>query len=373
MIYLDNAATTRKKPQSVIDAFNYYLTEVGSSPGRGSYSIGIQASRMLYQARMTVSNFFGLRDPNTVFTKNSTEAINLFFRGFLKRGDHVVISPYEHNAVLRPLESMRNEGIIDYSIIASEDLMENDATIIRKYFRDNTSLIAMTLASNITGRIVYNSSLFLAAKQRGVSSFLDASQGAGVIRVNMEKNGIDFLAFTAHKDLKGLPGVGGLCSVEKLSFAPLIQGGTGILGHYKTNPDIYPDGYEAGTLNMPGIWALKAAIEYTLANHDENLKKEKSVIQYLERNLSEMERITVYDRDVERIGTLGFNVDGYAANDIVKILDDHGICTRGGIHCAILTHEMLGTTDTGIVRVSISENNNIDEIDELIRVLKDVK
>ena len=372
MIYFDNAATTRIKPKQVLDAFNYFLTEIGASPGRGSYSLGIQASRMLFQARMTVAGFFGLKDPNTVFTKNSTEAINLFLRGFLKKGDHVVISPYEHNAVLRPLESMKIEGIIDYSVIEAEDLNNID-NVVSKYFRPETRLLAMTLASNITGRVVYNPHLFKLAKENGVSTFLDASQGAGVIRIDMIEDNVDFLAFTAHKDLKGLPGVGGICSVNQLDFPPLIQGGTGILGHYKTNPEVYPEGYEAGTLNMPAIWAFKAAVEYTNAHCQENRQKENRMIQYLLQELNKLEKITIYDRDVERIGTLGFNVQGYAANEIVKLLDENSICVRGGIHCAILTHEMLGTTNTGIVRVSLSENNSIDEVDKLVQVIKDVK
>ena len=130
MIYFDNAATTRYKPKEVLDAYNFYLCEVGVSPGRGSYSLGIQASRMLYQSRSAVATFFGLDEPNTVFTKNSTEAINLFFNGFLKNGDHVVISPYEHNAVLRPLENLRRNGVIDYSVISRDDLLLNPKQII---------------------------------------------------------------------------------------------------------------------------------------------------------------------------------------------------------------------------------------------------
>ena len=156
MIYFDNAATTKYKPKEVLDAFAYYVTEIGVSPGRGSYSIGIEASRMLFKSRMTVAKYFGLDEPNVVFTKNSTEAINLFFRGYLKKGDHVVISPYEHNAVLRPLEAMQREGMIEYSVIERNDIEESSDFIVKKYFRSNTRLIALTLASNLTGRIIIN-------------------------------------------------------------------------------------------------------------------------------------------------------------------------------------------------------------------------
>ena len=141
MIYFDNAATTKEKPKCVLDAFNQYVSEIGVSPGRGSYSVGVEASRMLYRSRMTVASFFGLNDPNVVFTKNSTEAINMFFRGYLNSGDHVIISSYEHNAVVRPLEKMREEGIIEYSIISREDLALDSKELLKKYVKKNTRLL----------------------------------------------------------------------------------------------------------------------------------------------------------------------------------------------------------------------------------------
>lgn len=372
MIYLDNAATTRIKPQEVIDAFFKYVTEIGVSPGRGSYSLGIEASRMLYKSRMALAEYFGINEPNVVFTKNSTEAINLFFRGYLKKGDHVVISSYEHNAVLRPLEEMKIEGLIEYSVVDRDDLDKNTDYLINKYIKNNTKLLAFTLASNLTGRIVFRRDLFCAVSQRGIKSFVDASQGAGKIRLDMIKDNIDYLAFTGHKDLHGFPGVGGLCSREELSIKPLIQGGTGVLGHEKVNPSVYPEAYEAGTLNMPAIWALKEAVEYTVTNFDENMKKEAELTNYLMNKLSEIKSITVYDKECERVSTIGFNVEGYSSNEVVQRLDKAGICTRGGIHCAILAHEALRTTDTGVVRVSLSDVNTVEEIDVLINVLKEI-
>ncbi len=372
MIYFDNAATTKYKPQEVMDAYVYYVTEIGVSPGRGSYSLGIEASRMLYKSRMTVAKYFGLMEANVVFTKNSTEAINLFFRGYLNKGDHVVISPYEHNAVLRPLEAMCQEGEIEYSVIDRKDLEEAPEHIIKKYFKSNTRLIVLTLASNLTGRIIFNKAIFQAASEFGVETFVDASQGAGKVRLDMINDRIDYLAFTGHKDLKGLPGVGGLCSMKELSFKPLIQGGTGVLGHEKVNPSVYPEGYEAGTINMPAIWALKTAIDYTSENFDSGKEYETKLTSYLIDYLKGIEDIAIYDEEYDRVSTVGFNVKGYSSNEIVQKLDKKGICTRGGIHCAILTHEALNTTNTGVVRVSFCENNTVEEIDVLIETLKEI-
>lgn len=204
MIYFDNAATTKYKPQDVIDAFMDFVTQIGVSPGRGSYGLGIKASRMLYKSRMTVAKYFGLEEPNVVFTKNSTEAINLFFCGYLKRGDHVVISAYEHNAVLRPLEVMRRKGIIEYSVVDRNDINKSPEYLIAKYFKSNTKLIAFTLASNLTGRVVFNRELFRAASEIGVDGFVDASQGAGKIRLDMIKDSIKYTSYGGIARLEGI-------------------------------------------------------------------------------------------------------------------------------------------------------------------------
>lgn len=373
MIYFDNAATTKYKPDEVYDAVNFYLREIGVSPGRGSYSIGIEASRMLYKARCTVGKYFGMSKPDkVVFTKNSTEAMNLFLNGFLRRGDHVIISCYEHNAVLRPIQNLKNLGIIDYSIIQRDDLMLPAEIIFKKYARSNTRLLAMTLASNLTGRIIFREDLYHLFKDNGVVTFLDSSQGAGKIPLCMKSQAIDFLAFTGHKDLMALPGVGGLCCESKEHFNPLIQGGTGIHGENYTNPDVFPEGYEAGTLNMPSIWGLHAAIEY-IVNHQKELQcTEHALLHYLMEQLRNLDNVIVYDQSVDRISTCSINIKGLTSDNLVSLLDDHGICVRGGIHCAILAHEAIETVSTGAVRISLSHYNTKEEIAELIKVLKEV-
>lgn len=366
MIYLDNAATTRKKPSVVLKAYENYIIEIGTSPGRGSYSLGIQASRMLYQSRKTIGKYFGLNKPtNVVFTKNSTEAINMFLNGFLKKGDHVLISCYEHNAVLRPIQNLKNNGIIEYDILPYE-VFEHPENL-KEYIKDNTKLFAITLASNLTGEIVFNCSFAKKAKElTNASIFVDASQGGGKGLINMSTDGIDFLAFTGHKDLLGLPGTGGLCSVNELNFKPLIQGGTGIHGENFVNPDIYPDAYEAGTINMPAIWALKNSVEYIQNNQNVINSKEKDLLEYAIKNLSNINSVVIYNKNAKRVPTFCFNIIGKPSSDVVKELDDYGVCVRGGIHCAILAHTYLGTVKTGAVRVSLNSYNTFKEIDEFI-------
>lgn len=374
MIYLDNAATTRNKPECVYDAFNQYVREIAVSPGRGSYSLGIEASRMLYQSRKTVGSFFGLaKNTNVVFTKNSTEAINLFFRGYLTQGDHVVITTYEHNAVLRPICEMQEEGIITYSIIGREDLEGDPEYIYAKYCTESTKVFATTLASNLTGRIILNRELMRFLHDKNITTFVDASQGAGKLRIDMQSDNIDYLAFTGHKDLMGLPGVGGLCCTNEKRVKPLIQGGTGLRGDSYTNPDVFPEGLEAGTLNMPAIWSLKNAIDYLNDNWDEIQDKDIKLKNYLIKRLSELDRISILDRNKERVSTVGILLDEINSDKVVEYLDNNEICVRGGIHCAILAHEALNTVKTGAVRISLGFFNTERDIDILVESLKKIR
>ena len=327
---------------------------------------------MLYQSRKTVGSYFGLKKPSdVVFTKNSTEAINLFFNSVLEDGDHVIISSYEHNAVLRPLHSMKEKGIIDYSVIDSNDLEKSPEYLLDKYCKKNTKVIAMTLASNLTGRVIFKKELYKLAKEKGLITFIDSSQGAGKLKLNMVDNHIDFLAFTGHKDLMAFPGVGGLCCSDKNLIKPLIQGGTGVLGDSYVNPDVFPEGLEAGTLNMPSIWSLKCSIDYITNNFEYICRTEKENTDYLVNELKKNNNIIIYDADVERVSTVGINIKNMSSEQVVKCLDENDICVRGGIHCAILAHETLGTVDRGVVRISLNYLNSIEEIDRFLNVLKE--
>lgn len=373
MIYFDNAATTKYKPESVYEAANFYLREMGVSPGRGSYGLGIEASRMLYKSRCLVGKYFGMSRPDkVVFTKNSTEAINLFLNGFLHQGDHVVISCYEHNAVLRPIQKLKEQGIIDYSIIQRDDLILSAEDLYQKYAKANTRLLALTLASNLTGRIVFRDDIYGFFHDKGVTTFVDSSQGAGKIRLSMKDQKIDFLAFTGHKDLMAIPGVGGLCCESAEHLEPFVQGGTGIHGEEYTNPDIFPEGYEAGTLNMPAIWSIHASIDYLNEHFYEISETEKRLMAHLMDGLKRIETVTVYDEEFLRVSTCSINVNGMASDKLVALLDKNGVCVRGGIHCAIIAHEAIGTVSTGTVRLSLNYMNTEQEIDAVLNILRNV-
>lgn len=372
MIYFDNAATSRPKPEVTYEAFHFYMREIGTSPGRGSYGLAIQASRMLYQSRKTLAAFFGADDPaNVVFTKNSTEAINLLFRGFLSSNDHVLISPFEHNAVLRPLHHLKEQGIVSYTVLP-EEVCGSDEPKLEDYITPNTKMIALTLASNLTGQLVFRRKLAETAHRHNLFVFVDASQGGGKHLLNMRTDNIDALAFTGHKDLLAMPGVGGLITANPLRIPPLIQGGTGIRGESYTNPEAYPDSYEAGTLNMPAIWSLKCSTEYILEHQDELRRQETFLLSRLIEGLRSIDRVMLYKADHTRVPTLCFNIKNMRSSDVVRYLDRHGICVRGGMHCAILAHKTIGTVETGAVRVSINSFNTVEEVDKFICVIGEI-
>ena len=373
MVYFDNAATTKNKPQEVYDAAFEYMKEVGVSPGRGSYQLGIEASRRLYRTRCCVGRFFGLSESDRViFTKNSTEAINLLFNGLLRDGDHVLISCLEHNAVLRPLETLKRAGRIAYSIVRLEDLELSPEKIFQKYATDKTRLVGFTLASNLTGRVVFRADVFKYFKDKGINTFVDASQGGGKLQLSMKEQGIDYLAFTGHKDLLAIPGVGGLCCENRELPKPLIQGGTGIHGEEFVNPDIFPEGYEAGTLNMPAIYSLNASLKYIERERVAITRRETELITMLLSELDRLAAVTVYDRYVERVSTFCFNLKGIPSDQVVAFLDKKGICVRGGIHCAILAHEAMNTVQTGAIRVSLNYQNSEEEVHLFSEAIKEL-
>lgn len=373
VIYFDNAATTRKKPNAVYDAFNNYIKEIGTSPGRGSHLLAVEASRCLYKSRKVVSNYFGCPSTNNViFTKNATEASNLFLRGFLKEGDHVLISPMEHNAIFRPIHRLKEEGRIDYDILPIEIFKDLNANNLDLYIKKNTKLCIFSLASNVTGEILYSSRIIEDLNSRDIKVLLDTAQGAGRVSLNMVDDNIDFLIFTGHKDLYGLPGIGGLCSLKELDIEPLVQGGTGVHSETFTNPDIVPEKYEAGTLNMPSIWSLKAGIEYIEKNKKEIIDKEKELYLICLEELKKLPNIILYGNgNVDKnLPIISFNVDGIDCQKVSYYLSENNICVRSGHHCNILAHTNLGTKNTGVVRISLDYHNLFEEIEKFINVIK---
>ena len=375
MIYLDNAATSRRKPQEVIDAVVFAMTSLGNA-GRGTTEAALDAARTIYGARDKIAGFFGVKNPKqVVFTANSTESLNIAIHGLIKPGDHVISSVMEHNSVLRPLYE-REEAGAELTLIECDEkgrLLTDD---IEGNIRDNTRAIVLTHGSNLTGNVNDIEAVGRIAKAHGLLFIVDASQTAGVLPIDVEKMNIDVLCFTGHKSLLGPQGTGGMCVREGLEIEPLKRGGSGVDTYNRRHPSEMPTALEAGTLNGHGIAGLSAAIDFIeKTGIDEIREKEQSLMKRFVEGVRDIPGVKLYgDFDAEvRCPVVALNIGNADSSEISDILSmDYDIATRPGAHCAPEMHESLGTVEQGAVRFSMSYFNTGEEIDAAIRAVREI-
>ncbi len=377
MIYFDNAATTWQKPEKVYDRVDDVLRNKSGNPSRGSHKISLEASRIIFKTRSKLAEFFNAEDSSQIaFTKNATEGTNLIFKGLLKKGDEVIISSLEHNAVFRPLNRLEEEGIIDLNIVDTEQGSKEFLTSVEEAVTPETKLIAVTHASNVTGNILPIRRLGEIAEAEGVYFLVDAAQTAGVLPIDVVKDNIDFLTFTGHKALFGPQGVGGLYFNPEAEFTPLLEGGTGGDSKSNLNPDIMPDKYEAGTLNTPAIAGLGAGLEFIEEEGLEKIRQHESeLVSKLEVGLDKLEGIEILTSQIssERVGVTSFRAEEVNPAEMGQLLDrNYDIAVRTGIHCAPLAHKSIGSYDTETVRVSFSYFNKLPEVDRFLTALKEI-
>ena len=369
MIYLDNAATTLKKPPCVIDAVVQAMNSMGNA-ARGAHSSSLTASRVVYDARCKIAGLFGCRQSeNVVFTCNSTEALNIALNGVFQPGDHVITTDLEHNSVLRPLYRLEKQGVITLSFVPADSQGRPDYAAFAGLIRPNTRAIVCTHASNLTGNMIDIAAVGKIAREHKLLFIVDASQTAGAVPIDMESMHIDILCFTGHKGLMAPQGTGGLCIREGVEIRPFKVGGSGIHSYDQKQPSPYPTRLEAGTLNSHGIAGLSAALDYIAEIGVETIqKKEYTLMRRFYDGVSKMEGVTVYgDFAGERTAVVALNIRDYDSGAVSDALyEEYGIATRPGAHCAPRMHRALGTTDRGAVRFSFSWFNTEEEIDRAI-------
>ncbi len=371
---MDNAATSYPKPESVylaVDHFNRYL---GGSPGRGSHQQTLQAGSILLHARETLAHLFNIDDGTRIaFTLNVTEAINTGLKGLLNPGDHVITTSMEHNAVARPLTVISRMGVEWTAVQAASD-GTLDAEKIREAIRDNTRLICVLHASNLTGGIMPISAVGKIARERGIVFMVDSSQTAGVLKVDVEEQNIDVLAFTGHKGLLGPQGTGGLYIRPGLEIRPLKEGGTGSMSEFLEQPNFMPDHLESGTPNTPGIAGLLAGAEFILkTGRDKIQQHENELIAMLIEGMKEINGVILYGPadSTKQVAVLPFNIKGMDCGDVSMQLDyEFGITTRSGLHCAPLAHQTLGTLRMGACRLSPGFFNTEADIKRVLEAVR---
>ena len=390
-IYLDNASTTFPKPPEVAEAVYEYMTGVGSNIGRGGYASAYAAEEAVFNMRQLLCDFFGGEDAkNVVFTKNVTEALNVIIRGLLEKGEHVLVSAMEHNAVMRPLQLLGREleageeapaAEISFSRIPCDKEGNLQLEALPKLVQQRTKAVIMTHASNVCGTLLPIDKVGDFCKQRGLLFIVDSAQSAGVFPINMQQLHIDALAFTGHKGLLGPQGIGGFVLREHMvkRLAPFIVGGTGSLSHTESTPRFMPDKFEAGTLNLPGIMGLATGVRWLNQRGLASLRAhELALTEQLLTGLLDLEqqgllRIVGRRDIVQRTSVVSIAATKQDLAVVAhRLNEEYGIATRVGLHCAPNAHKTLQTYPTGTLRFSMGWHNNEEDIVAALKALREV-
>ena len=377
LIYLDHAATSHPKPESVIQAMAAFMRDVGGNPGRSGHRLSIEAGRVVFEAREKIAALFGVSDSSrVVFGPNATEAINLGLKGLLRRGDHVITSSMEHNSVMRALRALEREGV-ELTVIPCSGEGFLDPAEVEKGIRKNSRMVVLNHASNVVGTLLPLEPVGEICRNHGILFMVDAAQTAGVISIAMEEENIDLLAFTGHKSLFGPQGTGGLVigrRVDEKTLQPLKRGGTGSRSELEEQPNFLPDLCESGTPNAVGLAGLRAGLDFILGAGIEKIRiHEKNLTTRLIQGLLEIPGAIVYGpNDAEKqCATVSFNLEKWEPSDLSFRLDEEfGILTRVGLHCAPSAHRTIGTFPNGTVRVSMGYRNTEEEITEALHAIE---
>ncbi len=372
-IYLDNAATSYPKPESVYRAVENILRNVGANPGRGGHMMALEAGRVVFETRETVADFFNIADSaRIVFAANATEAINTGLVGLLNPGDRVVTSTMEHNAVTRPLRALQDRGIEVVKVPADRQGWVDPAHI-RQACAEPTRLVVLTHCSNVTGTVQAIEDIGPWCRKQGILFMVDAAQSAGVFPIDVEEMAIDLLAAPGHKGLLGPQGTGFLYVRDGLQLTPLIYGGTGGNSHSEFPPEQFPERLEAGTVNTPGLAGLKAGIEFLNEVGLASIRaRESELLEQLISGLDALAGVEIYGprSSSNHGGALSLTFAGLDPSQIGFILDqEFGILTRVGLHCAPDAHRTIGTYPQGTVRVSPGYFNTPADIDRFLSAM----
>ena len=377
-IYLDNASTSFPKAEGVAEAVYHYIKDCGCNINRGGYDEAYQAEEIVLRTRQQLTELFHGPDcRNVVFTRNITESLNVLLKGFLKAGDHVLVSAMEHNAVMRPLSQLTEQDVSFDRIPCMAD-GTLDISAMDRLLRENTRAVVMLHASNVCGTLMPVGTVGAFCHAHGLRFILDTAQTAGVFPIDMEAMHIDALAFTGHKGLLGPQGIGGFILQPDMVplVQPLIAGGTGSISHEEQMPSFMPDRFEAGTMNLPGIMGLHAALCWLEQETIDAVRSHE--LELTERFLSgalDIPHLRVIGRQdiAERAGVVSVvpeNADPALVADALG--REYGIMVRVGLHCAPNAHKTLGTFPTGTIRFSFGRWNTPQQVDTALSALREL-
>lgn len=377
MIYFDNAATSGIKPKPVIEAVQNCLNRLSANPGRSGHNLSLEADKLIYNCRAKIADFFGADGPeNVIFMPNCTTALNTVIKGVTAYNDHVVCSSLEHNSVARPIETLRKRGLIDYDI-AEVIFGDNDATVrsFKKAIRRDTKLVVCTHASNVTGTVLPIVEIGKECKKKNILFCVDAAQSAGVLPINMKEMNIDYLCLAPHKGLFAPMGTGILIARKPINNT-IIEGGTGSKSMLTVQPTEIPEGFESGTVNLPGIAGISAGIDFVKAKGVENIyHHEMQLTKEIYERLIKIDLLQFYATPPTKnltVPVISVNVRHKTSSEVADILNRNNIAVRAGLHCAPMAHKRLGTLENGTVRIAPSIFNTKEDINRLIWVFSRV-
>lgn len=377
MIYFDNGATTYPKPKSVISAVNRALNNF-ANPGRSGHSLSIKSSEVIFDCRQNIARLFDTDKPeNVIFTLNCTTALNTVIKGILKKGDHVIISSLEHNAVLRPVAALGEKGV-QYSVAGVVE-GDDDKTLdnFRSLINSRTKMIICTHASNVFGVKLPIERIGALCRIYGILFCVDAAQTAGVFPISLKNCDIDYLCTAGHKGLYGPMGTGVLVINSDITPGSLIQGGTGSFSADISQPDVLPDKYESGTPNVSGIAGLNEGVKFVINRGVTTISSYESRLAYeLYSGLSENKRVVLYTNPPSNdkyAPVISFNIAGMDCEEVSEILNRrYNIAVRSGLHCAPLAHKSYGTLESGTVRAVASVFNNRAQINYFLNSINKI-
>ena len=377
MVYLDNSATSWPKPNRVYRAVYEFMKKSGANPGRGGHKMAVEASEVVYFCRELMCSVFNAPTPsNVVFTKNTTEALNMAIKGVVKKGDHIITTSMEHNSVLRVLYKLAIEDIITYDIVNGDYKGYVKACDIEAKIKPNTRLVIVNHISNVCGSVQPIYDIGILCKKHKLYFLVDGAQSAGVIPIDMYKNNISLLALAGHKGLMGPMGTGALIVADGIKLNTICEGGTGSYSKELLQPLEMPDRLESGTLNAPGICGLLEGLKYISVVGINNIyEHELALTQLFLKGLNDIKNIKVYGPSAGdlRCGVVSLNIDGKDCVEMAGILSDkYNIAVRAGYHCAYLAHETIGSSDTGTIRFSFGPFNTAEDVQKSLFALKNM-
>lgn len=366
MIYFDNSSTTFYKPTEVIQSVAAALTNLSANAGRSGHTLAIKAATALSNTRAKAAEYFGSEIERTIFTYGCTDSLNIAIFGSVRRGGHVVTTAFEHNSVLRPLYRLQSDGQIELTVVKPRSDGKIHSEDIFRAIKRNTYLVAMNSVSNVIGLPLPVEQVAKELNGSKIMLLIDGAQSVGYRHYDYSQ--FDMIAVAPHKGLHAPQGIGLLILGEKATIFPTRLGGTGTVSQSVMQPLDLPEALESGTLPLPSILGLHAALCHTMLNQKAYADKIAMLGNYMYSRLKSLRGITVYTTD-PTAGIIAFNADKLSSVECASVLDSMGFCVRSGLHCAPLLHKSFGTLNKGMVRASLGVDNTLSQIDMFIESL----